>query len=77
MEYNSLLDELSVVSETVKAIKLLSSDKAPESDAIPAKIYKAGDPPAAEKLTVISHYVEKRSHPSRIQGCNNYPQIQT
>ena len=25
---------------------------------------------------VISHYVEKRSHPSRIQGCNNYPPIQ-
>ena len=26
---------------------------------------------------VISHYVEKRSHPSRIQGCVNYPPIQT
>ena len=25
---------------------------------------------------VISHYMEKRSHPSRIQGCNNYPPIQ-
>ena len=25
---------------------------------------------------VISHYVEKRSHPSRIQGCNSYPPIQ-
>ena len=25
---------------------------------------------------VISHYVEKRSHHSRIQGCNNYPPIQ-
>ena len=74
---NPLLDERPTVSETVKAIKLLSSRKAPGSDAIPAEIYKAGGPPVAEKLTrVISHYVEKRSHPSRIQGCNNYPPIQ-
>ena len=52
--------------------QLLSSGKVPGSDAIPAEIYKAGGPPVAEKLTVISHYVEKRSHPLRIQGCNNY-----
>ena len=78
VECNPLLDELptETVSETVRAIKLLSSGKAPGSDAIPAEIYKAGGPPVAEKLTVISHYVEKRSHPSRIQGCNNYPPIQ-
>ena len=76
VECNALLDELPTVSETVKAIKLLSSGKAPGSDAIPAEIYKAGCPPVAEKLTVISQYVEKRSHPSRIQGCNNYPPIQ-
>ena len=73
---NPLLDELPTVSETGKAIKLLSTGKAPGSDATAAEIYKAGGPPAAEKLTVISHYVEKRSHPSRIQGCNNYPPIQ-
>ena len=76
VECNPHLDELPTVSETVKAIKLLSSGKAPGSDAIPAENYKAGGPPVAEKLTVISHYVEKRSHPSRIQGCNNYPPIQ-
>ena len=70
VECNPLLDELPTVSETVKAMKLLSSGKAPGSDAIPAEIYRAGGPP------VISHYVEKRSHPSRIQGCNNYPTIQ-
>ena len=58
------------------SLKLLSSGKAPGSDAIPAEIYKAGGPPVAEKLTrVISHYVEKRSHPLRIQGCNNHPNI--
>ena len=68
VECNPLLDELPTVSETVKAIKLLSSGKAPGSDAIPAEIYKAGGPPVAVKLTVISHFVEKRSHPSRIQG---------
>ena len=76
MECNPLLDGLPTVSETVNAIKLLSSGKAPGSDAIPAEIYKAGGPPVAEKLTVISHYVAKRSHPSRIKGCNNYPPIQ-
>ena len=76
VECNQLLDELPTISETVKAIKSLSSGKAPGSDTIPAEIYKAGGPIVAEKLTVISHYVEKRSYPSRILGCNNYPPIQ-
>ena len=40
VECNMLLDELPIVSETVKAIKLLSPGKAPGSDAIPAEIYK-------------------------------------
>ena len=66
VECSPLLDELPTVSETVKAIELLSSGKAPGSDAIPAEIYKTGGPPVAEKLT-ISHYVEESSHPSRIQ----------
>ena len=47
VECNPLLDEFPTVSETVKAIKLLSSGKAPGSDAIPAEIYKAGGPPVA------------------------------
>ena len=51
VECNPMLDELPTVSETVKAIKLLSSGKAPGSDAIPAEINKAGGPPVAEKLT--------------------------
>ena len=71
-----MFDEFLAVSKTVKAIKPLSSDKAPGSDAVPAEIYKAGGLPFVEKLTVISHYVEKRNHPSIIQGCNNYPPIQ-
>ena len=53
VECNQQLDELPTVSETVKAIKLLSSGKAPGSDAIPAEIYKAGGPPVAEKLTEL------------------------
>ena len=36
---------------------------------------KGGGLPVAKKLTVNSHYVEKKSHP-RILGCNNYPSIQ-
>ena len=76
-ECNLLLDEFPNIAETVKAVKLLSSGKAPGSDAISAEIYKAGGTPVSKKMTVISHYVEKRNHPSRIQGCVNYPPIQT
>ena len=60
VECNPLLDELQTVSETVKAIKLLSSGKAPGSDAIPAEIYKAGGPPAAEKLTELFHIMWRK-----------------
>ena len=60
MECNLLLDELPTVSETVKAIKLLSSGKAPRSDAIPAEIYKAGGPPVAEKLTELFHIIWRK-----------------
>ena len=54
VECSPLLDELPTVSETVKALKLLSSGKAPGSDAIPAEIYKAGGPPVAEKLSYFT-----------------------
>ena len=78
VECNLLLDEFPTVSETVKAIKLLSSGKAPGSAAIPAEICKSRrNTSCKEDDRVISHYVEKRSHPSRIQGCVNYPPIQT
>ena len=61
MECNPLLDELPTVSETVKAIKLLSSGKAPGSDAIStAEIYKAGGPPVAEKLTELFHIMWRK-----------------
>ena len=60
VECNPLLDELPTVSETVKAIKLLSSGKAPGSDAIPAEIYKAGGPPVAEKLTELFHIIWRK-----------------
>ena len=41
----------------MKVIKLLSSGKAPGSDAIPAEINKAGGPPVAEKLTELFHII--------------------
>ena len=53
MKCNPLLDEFPTVSEIVKAIKLLSFGKAPESDAIHAEIYKAGGPLVAEELTEL------------------------
>ena len=66
VECNPPLDEFPTVSETVKAIELLSSSKASGSDAIPAEIYKAGRLPVAE--TVISYYVEN----SRMQHLSIY-----
>ena len=60
VECNPLLDEVPTVSETVKAIKLLSSGKAPGSDAIPAGIYKAGGPPIAMKLTELFHIMWRK-----------------
>ena len=60
VECNPLLDGLPTVTETVKAIKLLSSGKAPGSDAIPAGVYKAGDPPVAEKLTELFHIMWRK-----------------
>ena len=60
VECNQLLDELPTVSETVKAIKLLSSGKVPGSDAIPAVSYKAGGPPVAEKLTELCHIMWRK-----------------
>ena len=60
MECNPLLDGLPTVSEIVKIIKLLSSGKAPGSDAIPAEIYKAGGPPVAEKLTELFHIMWRK-----------------
>ena len=68
-----LLDDFLVVSETVEAIKLLPSGKAPGSD---ADLQSRMSSSCRETSRVISHYVEKRSHPSRIEGCNNYPPIQ-
>ena len=60
VECNPLLDELPTVSQTVKAIKLLSSGKAPGSDAISGEIYKAGGPPVAEKLTELFHMMWRK-----------------
>ena len=57
VECNPLLE---TVSETVKAIELLSSGKTPGSEAIPAEIYRAGGPPVAEKLTELFHIMWRK-----------------
>ena len=74
MECNPLLDELPTVSETMKAIELLSSGKAPGSDAILAEIYKAGGPPVAEKLSYFTLCGEKKPFlkNSRMQQLSTY-----
>ena len=53
VECNQLHDEFPTITETVKAIKLLSSGKAPGSDIIPAEMYKAGGTPVAKKMTEL------------------------
>ena len=60
VECNLLLDEFPTVPETVKAIKLLSSGKAPGSDAIPAEIYKAGGTPIAKKMIELFHIIWRK-----------------
>ena len=55
-----LLDEFPTVSDTVKVIKLLSSGKAPGSDAIPAEIYKAGGTPVATKMKELFHIMWRK-----------------
>ena len=74
VECNPLLDELPTISETVKTIKLLSSGKAPGSDAIPAEIYKAGGSPVAEKLSYFTLCREKKPalKNSRMQQLSTY-----
>ena len=51
---------IATVSETVKAIKLLSSGKAPGSVAIPAEIYKAGGTPVAKKMTELFYFMWRK-----------------
>ena len=60
VECNLLLDEFLTVAETVKAVKLLSSGKAPGSDAIPAEIYKAGGTPVAKKMAELFHIMWRK-----------------
>ena len=60
VECNLLLDEFPTVAETVKAIKLLPSSKAPRSVAIPAEIYKAGGTPVVKKMTELFHIMWRK-----------------
>ena len=58
----------------MKAIKLLSSGKAPGSDAIPTEIYNAGGPPVAEKPSYFTLCGEKKPSlkNSRMQQLSTY-----
>ena len=58
----------------MKAIKLLSFDKAPGSDAISAEVYKAGGPLVADKLTFLFHMWIKEAIPkhSRMHQLSTY-----
>ena len=66
---------INVLCSRLDALELLSSGKAPGSDAIPAEIYKAGDPPVAEQLTeFFTLYGEKKPSlkNSRMQQLSTY-----
>ena len=70
VECNLLLDEFPTVTETVKAIKLLSAGKAPGSDAIPAEINKARGTPVAKKMTELFHIMwRKEAIPQESRIC--------
>ena len=60
VECNLLFDEFPTIAETVKAIKLLPSGKAPGSDAIPAEIYKAEGSSCKEDDSYFILYGEKK-----------------
>ena len=60
VECNLQLDEFPTLSETVKAIKLLSSGKVPGSDAIPVEIYKAGGTPVAKTMKELFHIMWRK-----------------
>ena len=66
VECNLLLDEFPTVDETVKAIKRLSSGKAPGSDAIPAEIYKAEGSPVAKKIELFHIMWRKKNKQKNI-----------
>ncbi|BHF67756.1 hypothetical protein SprV_0301078500 [Sparganum proliferum] len=53
VETNVDLDLPPSLQETIRAVQQLSSGKAPESDAIPAEIYKHGGPQLMDHLTVL------------------------
>ena len=71
VECNLLLDEFPIVSETVKAIKLLSSGKVPGPDATPAEIYKAGGPSIAKKMTELFHIMWRKAIPQEFKDVSN------
>ena len=72
VECNPLLDELPTVSETAKAIWQGSRIRCNTCRDLQSRRSSS----CRETDRDISHYVEKRSHPSGIQGCNNYLPIQ-
>nr|VZI19998.1 unnamed protein product [Spirometra erinaceieuropaei] len=53
LETNVDLDLLPSLHETIKSVQQVSSGKAPGSDAIPAEIYKHGDPQLMDHLTAL------------------------
>ena len=50
IDFNMTLDQLPILDEVNKAIKSLSNEKAPGSDAIPAEIFSEGGPSLVAKL---------------------------
>ena len=68
VECNLLLDEFP--TETVKAIKILSSGKAPGSDAIPPGIYKAGGTQVAKMIELFHIMWRKEAIPQEFKDAS-------
>ena len=66
-------------SREQETIQHLPSGKAPDADAIPVVIYKAGGLPNAKKLTKLFHYMRRKEaiYSTNIQGCIHNSSVQT
>ncbi|BHF85349.1 hypothetical protein SprV_1002851200 [Sparganum proliferum] len=69
VENNVDLDLPPSLQETIKALQQLSSGNSPGSDAIPAEVYKHGDPQLMDHLTAL---FQEMRHQGNRQICDNH-----
>lgn len=73
---NSDLDNLLATAKVEKALKQMSTEKSPWSDAIPTEVYKAGGLFLLNHLTRLFQSFWKNGAAPRVQRCHNIPHLQ-